>query len=141
MKKYIVLFLTIPILSCCTDSNFKNNNPYLPDYSFAVDIKINYYDKLRYSDNAVYIPEAGIRGLIIFNTGTGYTAFDPACPNQSLSDCSIMSLKGSIALCSCDNAEYSLYSGQCIGKQCTGKQYAMKQYRVEVNGNNLRVYN
>lgn len=141
MKKIVILFIVIPILFSCADSNFKNNNPYLPDYSFAVDIYINFYDKLRYSGNAVYIPEAGIRGLIIFNTGTGYNAFDAACPNQSLSDCSTMVLKGSVALCSCDSAEYSLYSGQCIGKQCTGKQYSMKQYRVEIKGNSLRVYN
>jgi nitrite reductase/ring-hydroxylating ferredoxin subunit len=141
MKKFIVLLLTFPIVLSCSDSNFNNNNPYLPNYSFAVDININFYDNLRYSGNAIYTPEAGIRGLIIFNTGSGYTAFDAACPNQSLSSCSTMTLKGINAVCPCDNAEYSLFSGQCIGAKCEEKQYTMKQYRVDVNGNNLRVYN
>jgi nitrite reductase/ring-hydroxylating ferredoxin subunit len=141
MKKIIVLLITFPIVLCCNDSNFNNNNPYLPDYKFKVDININFYDKLRFSGNAIYTSEAGIRGLIIFNTGSGYTAFDAACPNQSLSSCSTMSLKGINAFCSCDSAEYSLFSGQCVGTKCEGKQYAMKQYRVEVNGNYLRVYN
>lgn len=143
MKKFIVLLLSFPIVLSCNDSNFNNNNPYLPNYSFAVDINTNLpsFSNLKFPSNAVYTPEAGIRGLIIFNTGSGYTAFDAACPNQSLSSCSTMSLKGINAFCSCDSAEYSLFSGQCIGTKCEGKQYAMKQYRVEVNGNYLRVYN
>jgi nitrite reductase/ring-hydroxylating ferredoxin subunit len=144
MKKYIVLLLTIPILSCCNDSNFINNNPYLPNYSFVVDINTNLpsFSNLKFPSNAVYTPEAGVRGLIVFNTGSGYTAFDAACPNQALSDCSTMTIKsGTIAVCPCDNSEYSLFSGQCIGTKCEGKQYTMKQYRVEVNGNSLRVYN
>ncbi len=143
MKKLIILLLTIPILSCCNDSNFNNNNPYLPNYTFAVDINLNLpsFSDLKYSGNGVFYAGVGVRGVFIFNTGTGYTAFDAACPNQNLGECSTMTLKGSVALCGCDNAEYNLYSGQCIGKQCTGKQYIMKPYRVEVNGNSLRVYN
>jgi nitrite reductase/ring-hydroxylating ferredoxin subunit len=144
MKKIIVLLLTFPIVLCCSDSNFNNNNPYLPNYSFAVDINTNFpqFSDLKIPINSVYTPESGIRGLIVFNTGSGYTAFDAACPNQSLSSCSTMTIKGgTIAVCPCDSAEYSLFSGQCIGTKCEGKQYAMKQYLVEVNGNNLRVYN
>ena len=143
MKKYIALFLTIPILSCCNDSNFNNNNPYLPNYSFSVNINTNlpFYSNLKFASNAVYTSEAGVRGLIIFNTGSGYTAFDAACPNQNLSDCSTMTIKGINALCSCDTAEYSLFSGQCSGNKCAGKQYSLKQYRVEENGSSIRVYN
>lgn len=143
MKKYFVLFLIIPILSCCNDSNFNNNNPYLPNYSFSVNINTNLpsYSNLKFASNAVYTSEAGVRGLIIFNTGSGYTAFDAACPNQNLSDCSTMTIKGINLVCSCDAAEYSLFSGQCSGSQCAGKQYSLKQYRVEENGSSLRVYN
>jgi nitrite reductase/ring-hydroxylating ferredoxin subunit len=61
------------------------------------------------------------------------TAFDAACPNQAISSCSTMTLKGINVVCACDDAEYSLFTGQ------GGKQYPLKQYRVEVNGN-IRVY-
>jgi hypothetical protein len=27
----------------------------------------------------------GARGIIVFNTGSGYNAFDAACPNQAIS--------------------------------------------------------
>ena len=140
MKNYFLLLIAIPMFSGCSTNNFNNNNPYIPNYSFTVDINMNLpsYSKLLYVSNAVYIPNQGSgRGIIIFNTsGTDYNAFDAACPNQALGACSTMTIKGINALCPCDSAEYSLFTGQS-----TGKQYPLKQYRVEVNGNVLRVYN
>ena len=143
MKKHLLLILAFSILFSCNDSTFSNNNPYLPNYSFSIDINTNLpsFSNLKFASNAVFTPEVGVRGIIIFNTGSGYTAFDAACPNQNLSSCSTMTIKGINAICSCDDSEYSLFSGQCIGTKCTGKQYAMKQYRVEISGNAIRVYN
>ena len=115
-----------------------NTNPYLPNYTFTVDININLpsYSNLKFPSNGIYYSAVGARGIIIFNTGSGYNAFDAACPNQSLGSCSTMTINGINAICSCDNAEYSLFTGQS-----PGKQYPLKQYRVEVNGSLLRVYN
>ncbi len=145
MKKILVLLLTIPVLSCCNDSNFNNNNPYIPNYSVNLEINLNLpqFSNLKFVSNAVYVADQGARGIIVFNnSGNTFAAFDAACPNQALSSCSTMTIKGgTIAVCACDNAEYSLFSGQCIGTKCEGKQYPMKQYRVEVNGNIIRVYN
>jgi nitrite reductase/ring-hydroxylating ferredoxin subunit len=39
-----------------------------------------------------------------------------------------MTLKGINVVCSCDNNEYSLFTGLSQG----GSQYPLKQYRVEV---------
>jgi nitrite reductase/ring-hydroxylating ferredoxin subunit len=93
------------------------------------------YSNLQYPSNAIYYAGKGVKGLIIFNTGSGYNAFDAACPNQTPSTCSPMTIDGIDAVCSCDNKTYSLFSGQ------GSLQYPMKQYRVEVNGNVLRIYN
>ena len=134
----------------CTSNTINNNNPYLPNYTFTIDINMNLlaYSSLTTPINAIYYPNQGTgRGLFIFNTGSGYVAFDAACPNQALSSCSTMAFKKldpvdplkiekTTVVCSCDGVEYSLYSGQS-----TGKQYPLKQYRVEVRGNVLRVYN
>ena len=131
--------MVFPILFGCSTNSNNNNNPYIPNYAVNVDINMNLpqYSNLKFVSNAVYIPNQGARGIIVFNSGSGFNAFDAACPNQALSSCSTMTIKGGImALCSCDNAEYSLFTGQS-----TGKQYPLKQYRVEVNGNLLRVYN
>mgnify|MGYP006377890343 FL=1 len=138
MKKYILLLLVFPILFGCSSNSSRNNNPYLPSYPVNLEINMNLpqYSNLKFVSNAVYIPDNGVRGIIVFNSGSGYNAFDAACPNQALSACSTMTIKGINSLCACDGAEYSLFSGQSAGKQ-----YPLKQYRVEVNGNVLRVYN
>lgn len=138
MKKYFFLLMAFPMLFGCTSNSFNNNNPYLPNYTFTIDINMNLpsYSSLMYPSNAIYYPGQGVRGIIVFNTGSSYTAFDAACPNQALSSCSTMTIKGINSLCACDSAEYSLFTGQSAGKQ-----YPLKQYRVEVNGNVLRVYN
>ncbi|SHF73113.1 Ferredoxin subunit of nitrite reductase or a ring-hydroxylating dioxygenase [Flavobacterium fluvii] len=150
MKKYFFLWLVFPVLFGCSTDKVNNKNPYLPNYTFTIDINMNLpaYSDLKYVSNAVYYPNQGAgRGLFIFNTGSGYVAFDAACPNQALSSCSTMAFKKldpndplkidkTTVVCSCDNAEYSLFSGQSAGKQ-----YPLKQYRVEANGTTLRVYN
>jgi nitrite reductase/ring-hydroxylating ferredoxin subunit len=139
MKKHIILLVLLPLFFGCSDSSFNNKNPYIPNYTFTININMNLpaYSNLQYPSNAIYYSGAGVgaKGIYIFNTGSGYNAFDAACPNQVISSCSAMTLKGINVVCPCDSTEYSLFTGQ------GGSQYPLKQYRVEVNGNVLRVYN
>jgi nitrite reductase/ring-hydroxylating ferredoxin subunit len=137
MKKSVWLSVLFLIFFSCSDNGPINTNPFIPNYTFTVDVNMNLpsYSKLLYPSNAVYYAGKGVKGLIIFNTGSGYNAFDAACPNQTPSTCSPMTIDGIDAVCSCDNKTYSLFSGQ------GSLQYFMKQYRVEVNGNVLRIYN
>ncbi|CAM4329919.1 Rieske (2Fe-2S) protein [Flavobacterium terrigena] len=143
MKRFfylVVLFLAT--LSCEKDKETSNNNPYLPNYSFEVNLNMSFpqYATLQYPSNAVYVNSAGagIRGLIVFNAGSGnYLAYDAACPNQALSDCSTMTINSINAKCPCDDAEYSLYTGLSAGKK-----YPMKAYRVQmVDATTIKVYN
>ena len=148
MKIYAALFLMIPFFFSCSDYGIRSNNPYLPNYSVLIDLNLNLpeYSNLKFVSNAVFIPGKGVRGVIVFNTGSGYNAYDAACPNQAISSCSTMNFKKldpndplkidkTTIVCPCDNAEYSLFSGQSAGKE-----YPLKQYRVQVNGDVLRVY-
>lgn len=140
MKQYLILFL-IPLFLGCDKDEIQNNNPYLPSYSVNLNINMSLpqYSNLLSPANAVYVNAAGqgIRGIIIFNTGSGYVAYDAACPNQALSSCSTMYINGIDAVCPCDDARYSLFSGQ--GQ---GVQYPMMRYRVEQVGEvSLRVFN
>lgn len=137
MKKSLLPFVIFSLFFSCSDSGFDNTNPFVPNYAFTVDINMNLpvYSNLKYVSNAIYYPGLGARGIIVFNTGSGYNAFDAACPNQVLSSCSTMTINGIKAVCGCDNEEYNLFTGQ------GSLQYPMKQYRVQVNGTALRVYN
>jgi nitrite reductase/ring-hydroxylating ferredoxin subunit len=137
MKKRLFLLLIFPLLWACSDNSSSNENPFLPNYTFTIDINTNLpaYSKLKFPSNAIYYPGVGVKGIFVFNTGSGYNAFDAACPNQTPSSCSTMTIKGINVICACDSAEYSLFTGQ------GGLQYPLKQYRVEVNGTIIRVYN
>ena len=137
LRLFFLLMLTI---SCSKDNVTKNNNPYIPNYAvnFTIDLNLPMYDNLKYPSNGLLINDAnvGASGVIVFNTGTGYTAFDATCPNQSFTDCSKMYVKGIMAVCPCDSKEYDLFTGTS-----SGMKYPLKAYRVEVNANIIRVYN
>lgn len=140
MKKYFFL-LSILFLLGCDKETFQNNNPYLPNYPVNLNINLSLpqYSILQFPGNALYIDSSGqgILGIIVFNTGNGYVAYDAACPNQALSSCSTMTLSGIDAICPCDDTRYSLFSGQA-----QGMEYPMKRYRVEqLDAISLRVYN
>lgn len=137
MKKNYLLVLFIATLFSCSENQRSNNNPNIPNYTvnFSIDTNLPSYSNLKFVSNAVIIPSYGAKGVIIFNTGSGYNAFDAACPNQALSSCVAMTLNGINAVCSCDKEEYSLFTG--LGK----KEYPLKQYRVSVNGTLINVYN
>ncbi|RZJ51795.1 MAG: hypothetical protein EOO44_13795 [Flavobacterium sp.] len=137
MKKILLLTLFVIALISCSDSERSNKNPYIPNYSvnLSVDMNLPAYSNLKFVSNGIIVPNFGAKGVIIFNAGSGYTAFDAACPNQDLSSCTAMTIEGVNAVCSCDKTEYSLFTG--LG----GKEYPLKQYKVQVTGTVIHVYN
>ncbi|MEP6803794.1 MAG: hypothetical protein ABI892_04665 [Flavobacterium sp.] len=137
MKKFWLLIVFVSVLFSCSDNGGSNKNPYIPSYSvnLSIDMNLPAYSNLKFVSNGVIIPNYGAKGVIIFNAGSGYNAFDAACPNQALTSCTAMTINGINALCSCDKSEYSLFTG--LG----GKEYPLKQYRVEVIGSVIHVYN
>ncbi|MDA6071202.1 hypothetical protein NJT12_16415 [Flavobacterium sp. AC] len=137
MKKFWLLTLFISVLFSCSDNNLSNKNPNIPSYpvNLSIDMNLPAYSNLKFVSNGIIIPNYGAKGIIIFNAGSGYNAFDAACPNQAVNSCVAMTINGINALCSCDKSEYSLFTG--LG----GKEYPLKQYRVEVSGTVIHVYN
>lgn len=123
----------------CSDNENSNKNPYIPNRTFSVELNLNLplYLNLKSPGNGIYYSDAGEKGIIVFNTGNGYNAYDAACPNQEISSCSTMTIKGINALCACDSREYNLFTGQGDGTVT----YPMKQYRVQLTGDLLRIYN
>jgi nitrite reductase/ring-hydroxylating ferredoxin subunit len=140
MKKILFLILLSAFIFGCSKDKFSNENPFLPNYSFSMDVNKNLpsFSGLNFAGNAVkaYPSNGPSRGVIIFNTGSTYNAWDGACPNQDLTTCSTLTISGSNASCPCGSENYNLFTGQSAGKQ-----YSLKQYRVEVNGDVIRVYN
>jgi nitrite reductase/ring-hydroxylating ferredoxin subunit len=146
MKKYILLCLSLIFILSCDSDGVNYNNKYLPNYNFAIDIDMNLplYTGLQYPVNPVFINQVGvgINGIIVMNTGGGgYKAFDASCPNQPLTDCSLMTIEGAYAVCPCDDVKYSLFDGS-PNVSDDAHPYFMKPYRVTVtSATSIRVSN
>lgn len=127
----------------CDKDDYRNNNRYLPNYNFSVDINMDLplYNQLNFISSPVIIYQdgVGINGVIVMNTGGGtFKAFEASCPNQDLSSCSALTLKDIMAVCNCDQVEYSLFTGQANAKV----EFTLKEYRVQqISANILRVSN
>lgn len=142
MSKIFILLLMIPFVWGCDSGSTHYNNPNIPNY--AVNLQINLdlptYSNLKFSSNHIVDYSQGARGIVIFNTGSSFLAYDLACPNQPFNLCtSPMTIPQNDPLsakCGCDNTVYSLFTGMS-----PGQPYGMKQYRVEINGSYLTVYN
>jgi|SRR6218665_1682285 len=138
-KKIFVLLVLVPFLFACDGGTINNNNPYIPNYpvNLSINMGLPQYSNLQFPSNHVVNYTQGARGIVIFNAGNSYVAYDLACPNQSFESCGTpMVISGIEARCTCDDKVYNLFSGQS-----PGMQYPLKQYRVQVSGGNLLVYN
>lgn len=139
MKKIIALLLILPFAFGCDGGSINNNNPNIPNYPVNLQINMNLpgYSNLQFPSNHIVDYSQGARGIVVFNTGSGYVAFDLACPNQPFASCSSpMSINGIEAICDCDDTVYNLFTGQS-----PGQDYPLKQYRVNINGTTLVVTN
>lgn len=142
MKKYILLVVAVMAMAGCNSDDFNYRNPNLPDYNFSIDIDMNLplYSQLNFNASPVYVGVAGvgINGIFVTKTGSGYTAFEASCPNQPLTDCSMLERDGIIVTCPCDGVEFNLLTGLAS----TEVKYSLKPYRVQQTGpTTLRVYN
>ena len=140
MKKIFALLMFSILIAGCDGGTINYRNPNLPA-SYVVNLQLNLnlpqYSNLKFPSNNYVDYSQGIRGIVVFNTGNSYVAFDLACPNIAYTTCSTpMTIMGIDAKCGCDNTTYSLFSGQS-----QGQQYPMKPYRVELSGDNLIVTN
>lgn len=139
MKKLFIVLLFLAFLSGCDRGTLNNNNPNIPNtlVSLQINLSLPGNSNLQFPSNHIVDYSQGARGIIVFNTGSGFIAFDLACPNQPFNTCSSpMTITGIEAKCTCDNTTYNLFTGQS-----PGQQYPMKQYRVDVSGQNLIITN
>lgn len=135
------VFFLFLMVSCSKES--RQRNPFLPEARFSKTINLNLplYNKLNAPLNVVEIDNEGVglRGIFVVNTGTGFVAWDKACPNTPLKDCSTMTLTQDIfAECPCDNTSYNLVNGAVHRGE---SKYQLLNYSVSQNGNLLIISN
>ena len=150
MKRTLVaILITVLVFACKSDDDSNNenlNNQFLPNILFDTGTLINtnlpQYSDLLFPNNKVILnSNYGINGVVVFYAGgSNYNAFELTDPNHEVSNCSILTVDGIIATCSCsDENSYDILTGQ--PQEGTTGNYGLKRYFVEVNGNIIRVFN
>jgi len=143
MNKTLFTLLASIVLLSCSKSNINDSNcKFLLNIGVNTSVNLNLpqNNQLQFPGNPVYIQNIGNGGIIVTNTGTGFTAFDAADPNHTLSPCSVLTISGVEGVCACaDENKYELYSGQPIGNP--DLRCGLKAYRVEASGDNLIITN
>lgn len=144
MRIWSIVFITF-LLSC--DNDRTNRNPFLQEIGFQFNVNLNLplYSPLTNVGNAVYIGTQGVgtRGVFVINSGFDqFRAFEASCPNHAPNNCSTMELDGQTATCSCEDYEYSLFTGQQLNRPDDGNRYYdMLEYRASFNGNSVIISN
>lgn len=142
MKRILILLTILSLFTGCDGDSINYRNPNLPNYpvNLSINTSLPQYSGLQFPSNHIVDFSQGVAGIVIFNTGSGYMAYDLACPNQAYGTActTAMSIDGIQAKCNCNTSEnpYSLFSGQS-----PGQPYTMKPYRVDINGGNLVITN
>ena len=94
-----------------------NRNPYLVDVRFQREFNLSLplYSGLNFVGGSLLIEDAGINGIILFNlNGSSYLAWEATCPNHLPENCSKLDIKGVLAVCNCEDFQYSLATGQLL---------------------------
>ncbi|WP_405400618.1 hypothetical protein [Maribacter sp. Asnod2-G09] len=145
MMKRLTIVILLIITACSNDGT--NRNPYLQEIGFRFEANLNLpsYSPLTNTGSAVYINSdlAGTRGVFVINSGFDqFRAFEGSCPNHAPNDCSTMSFSGQVATCSCDDYEYSLFTGQLLNRpDDENRYYDMLEYRASFSGGSVVISN
>lgn len=145
MLRVLSFFLVLFLFSC--DNSRGERNPFLQEIGFRFDMNLNLplYSPLTNLGSAVYIdnPSVGIRGAFVIKSNFDqYRAFEASCPNHIPNDCSTMTLNGQTVTCSCEEYEYSLFTGQLLNRPDDGNRYYdLLEYQATQNGTIVVVTN
>ncbi|MBT8297555.1 MAG: hypothetical protein HKP42_04855 [Maribacter sp.] len=145
MTRIFGIIVLLILSSCSNDGTIRN--PFLQEIGFRFDMNLNLplYSPLTNTGNAVFVGAegAGLAGFFAINTGFNtFRAFEASCPNHAPNDCSLMVLNGQTATCSCEDYEYSLFTGQMLNRPDDGNRYYdMLEYRTSFGGSILSVSN
>jgi len=144
MKKLLIIAVISLFIASCSKSDNDVNNQFLPNQSFDTSTTINtsfpQYNSLQFPGNHAIVNGFGLNGIVVYNSGSSYRAFELSDPNHNLQSCSRLNVEGVIATCGCDDANsYDILTGQA--QEGTSGPYTLKPYFVEVSGNIIRVFN
>lgn len=143
-KHFILLICFFNLLLACKVDKIEQTN-YVPYKPVGFDISLNIYSNLKIPNGYAVFPYYGYKGIVVYNDGAGYKAYDLACPYLKPENCDIPMDTSKLPNLNCEtcDANKSLqFSLQIPFATQNGTQYAMEQYYVvKIDNNTLRVRN
>ncbi|MDO4228851.1 MAG: hypothetical protein Q4C98_03490 [Capnocytophaga sp.] len=160
IKYFILGALSFILLLSCSKSNIERN-PYLGEarFSYTINTDLPLYNALKYPQNTIYLPNIGIKGVLVTSLGNNrFVAWEAACPNQNPSSCDRLKCASKsgdtfvscetddtkayiFVICPCDGNIYNLINGNLIQTQSSEQQYPLLNYNISVAGNSLTISN
>jgi nitrite reductase/ring-hydroxylating ferredoxin subunit len=138
MKKFLFLVSTILILGCTSNSVVNDCFPFIT-VNESVNLDLPQFIDLQGPGGWAYT-SGGLQGLIIYNSGLQFKAFDRSCPGQNISSCSQMIVDSNLKiLCQCNDSEFNILNGAPLteGVNCFANEYLVEN----LNGSLLRITN
>jgi len=145
MKNPIYFILTLLLLvSCSNNDDGRLGNPNIPNFAFdtgtLINISLPQYSVLQFPGNYIILDQYGVNGVVLYSSGTTFSAFELSDPNHQLNTCSLLTVAGVIATCNCDDGNsYNILNG--AQQEGTSGQFGLVPYGVEVSGTIIRVFN
>ena len=145
MQRFSFFLILLLFLAC--DNDRGQRNPFLQEIGFRFELNLNLplYSPLTNPGNPVYVNSQGLgtRGVFVINTGFDvFRAFEASCPNHAPNSCSTMTGEGQSAICSCEDFEYSLFTGQQLNRPDDGNRYYdMLEYTASQSGSSVVISN
>jgi nitrite reductase/ring-hydroxylating ferredoxin subunit len=140
---YLPIFIVLGLYSC--GKRPLNRNPYLVDVRFQREFNLSLplYSSLNFVGGSLLIEDAGINGIILFNlNGSSFLAWEATCPNHLPKACSKLTIKGVLGVCSCEDFQYSLATGQLLNPdESLNPPQALLYYQVQNYNGILSVTN
>jgi nitrite reductase/ring-hydroxylating ferredoxin subunit len=148
IKHFYLIVLLLLTYSCEKTDPFQI--PAVPiNFTINVQSDVQYYG-LRIAGNSMEISAQSVgvntlgydnNGVIVFNNGDEYYAFDRTCPHDFPQSVAIEGDNGSSATCPSCGSVYIFTVGGFPAAE-SPSQYPLKEYKTEYfPGGNLRVYN
>ena len=146
MKHYsISIVIALLLMTCSSNDDGRTGNPNIPNFQFDTGNLINtnlpQFSQLQFPGNFIVLNEYGVKGVVLYSSGTTFSAFELSDPNHQVNTCSRLTVEGvSSASCNCeDGNSYEIILGS--QNEGTAGQYGMVRYAVEASGNIIRVFN
>ena len=149
LRFFYLITLILIIVQCDDVDTFELPNVYV-DFTINIETDVQYY-KLQNAGTGMVINAADVgkvslgynnNGIILYNLGDGFYAFDRTCPHDYPASVAVTTDGGATAVCPECNSVFILPS---LGVPANGSlsKYPLVQYRAShnLNSGSIHVYN